>query len=65
MSGLARSATLTNYAEVARKDIRLESIEAIARERRQREINPVLRGQSLGHEVAPYSSVLTGTTRKV
>src|SRR5262245_27745356 len=48
-------------AELARKHIRLESIEALARERCQGEVDPVLRGQSLGHEVAPYNTVLTST----
>src|SRR5262249_11756347 len=48
-------------AELARKHIRLQSIEALSRERCEGKINPVLCGQSLGHDAAPYSTVLTST----
>src|SRR5262245_8397975 len=48
-------------AELARQDIRLQSVEALARQRRQGEIDPVSSSQSLGHMDAPYSSVLTAT----
>src|SRR5262245_38019737 len=48
-------------AELARKHICLESSEALARERCQCEVDPDLRSQPFGHEVAPYNSVLTST----
>jgi hypothetical protein len=37
------------HAELARKDVRLEGLEALARQRLQREIDPVLRGQPFCH----------------
>ena len=48
-------------AKLARKHIRFQSIEALVCERPHGEINPVLYGQSLGHDAAPYSAVLTAT----
>ena len=48
-------------AKLARKHIRLQSVEALVCERPYGEINPVLYGQSLGHDAAPYSAVLTAT----
>src|SRR5262245_66259921 len=44
-------------AELARKHICLESSEALARERCQCEVDPVLRSQPFGHEVATYNRV--------
>src|SRR5689334_18187357 len=46
-------------AEPAREHVRLQRIEALVREPRQAEIDPVLCRQALGHYAAPYSDVLT------
>src|SRR5262249_34285503 len=48
-------------AKLARKHFRLQSIEALVRERCYGEINPVSCRQSFGHKVAPYSAALTPT----
>src|SRR5262245_17902420 len=48
-------------AKLARQNIRLERVEALARQRRQSGIDPVLSRQPLGHKDAPYSTVLTAT----
>src|SRR5262249_9553050 len=51
--------TAARDAELARQHVRLESIGALASERGQAEIDPVLSGQAPGHDAAPYSHVLT------